>query len=224
MKKHGKAGFWGCEGDVQETSDGEFIMLHDLTTTWATGVNLTVANSTYAQLQELTITNGNNINLYSGLKIPKFEDYLRICKKFGMVPVIDSLQFQGDSSIPNFIALLDKYDLTDKCICTGLNAVGTLRKIRALTIKPVCITHTAGDWAPSSTYFVGVMNELKNAGIGTEYHYYTAEQVEILRNCNSVSMAWTIDDLDEALTCIGYGADIIVTNSLTSLFKEYKNT
>lgn len=224
MKKHGKAGFWGCEGDVRETLDGEFVMIHDPSTERMTGIDLNVNSTNYSTLETLTINAGNNISLYSNLKIPKLEDYLIICKKFGMVPFIDSLAFNSDDSYSRFIELLDKYDLTDKCVLSSYNGLQALRKIRQITDKPTCILNLpANDWSSASVYFVGVMNELKNAGIGIDQSAFTSNQAEILRSCNSIVSTYVLNDVDSAISELNKGADIIITDYLTSLFKEYKS-
>lgn len=222
FEEAGRAGFWGCETDVQETSDGYFILCHNLNTEWATGTNLVIAESTYAQINALTINNGNNISQYAGLKIPLLEDYLKICKKFGMIPFIDSLQIHSDSSWNNFFSLLDKYDLRDKCVFTAYQEPAKLTKIREYTIKSPVILNVGNDWSGNSDYFLGLLNNWKNSGLAVNYVNINSTQIQLLRNNKSIIGAWTIDDLEDANNIIGLGADYIATNSLISLFTEYK--
>lgn len=223
FEEAGKAGFWGCETDVQETSDGYFVLCHNLDTEWATGTKLVIAESTYAQINALTINNGNNISQYTGLKIPLLEDYLKICKKFGMVPFIDSLQINSDSSWNNFFTLLDKYDLKDKCVFSTYQQPVKLTKIRKYTIKSPVILNIGNDWSGNSDYFLGLLNNWNNAGIAVNYINLNSTQTELLRNNKSIIGTWTIDSLEDANDIISLGADYIVTNSLSGTIGQIQS-
>ncbi len=48
-----------------------------------------VADMTYAELMELKVDSGNNIENYPNLKLATLEEYLDVCKEYGLHPIIE---------------------------------------------------------------------------------------------------------------------------------------
>jgi len=82
-------GFWGIETDIHNTSDGELVCIHDATIDRTTDGSGHVNNLTYKEIQNCNIDAGSHISDYPGLKVPKFEEYLSICRQYGAIPVIE---------------------------------------------------------------------------------------------------------------------------------------
>lgn len=85
----GKAKFWGAEADIRKTSDDQFVLMHDPTLKKMCGVNKKVSDMTFSELQDIDINNGRNIKKYPGLKVATLKDYLEVCYKYDMVPIIE---------------------------------------------------------------------------------------------------------------------------------------
>ena len=81
----GKYGYFGAECDIHESSDGEFVLMHDDTINRMTNGKGKVKDYTKDELKKFEIT-GNN---YPYLRIPKLSEYLQVCKNEGVVPVIE---------------------------------------------------------------------------------------------------------------------------------------
>ena len=75
-------GYWGVECDIQETSDGEYVIMHDSTVDRTTSGTGEVSSKTLAEIKALTLTD----SLYG---VPVFEEWLMITKTYGIVPVIE---------------------------------------------------------------------------------------------------------------------------------------
>lgn len=89
----GKAGFWGTECDVWETKhadDGSFdiIIQHDSTFERMCGDTSASNGLTADEVKKLDVTNGANAADYDE-HVCFFSRYLRICKKYDMVPVVE---------------------------------------------------------------------------------------------------------------------------------------
>lgn len=69
-----KLGIEFYEIDVFKTLDGEWVVIHDETTTRTTGVNLNVEQSTLADLKALDQTLLKNASLYGNPKIPTLDE------------------------------------------------------------------------------------------------------------------------------------------------------
>ena len=89
-------GFDYVETDVQFTSDGVPVLLHD-TTINRTGRNpdgsaiettTYLASLTFAQTQEYDFGIWKSAD-YAGTKLPKFEDFIKLCKNIGLTPYIE---------------------------------------------------------------------------------------------------------------------------------------
>ena len=75
-------GYWGVECDIQETSDGEYVIMHDSTVDRTTSGTGEVSSKTLAEIKALTLTD----SLYG---VPIFKEWLMITKTYGIVPVIE---------------------------------------------------------------------------------------------------------------------------------------
>ena len=111
----GKLGYWGIESDLQQTSDGYYVMCHDTTVDRTTDGSGDISGMTLAQIRALHITGD------SSLQIPTFEEYLSICKRYGCVPVIEikSSVTNTKSSFEDVINVVKEFALDDKCIFIG---------------------------------------------------------------------------------------------------------
>lgn len=98
----GKHGYWGAECDVYRTKDGVWIISHDSHTYRMMDKSAFIEKKTYEELMDMNVDNGVNIDKYEDLKICSLEEYLDICKKYNMTPVIE---LKG-KTIPNITAKL----------------------------------------------------------------------------------------------------------------------
>ena len=108
-----KKGFKYVETDVQFTSDNIPVLLHDLSinrtarnmdgTSISSTVN--IADITYAQASgyDFGIYKGNE---YAGTKIPKFEDFIKLCRAVGLHPYIE-LKSDGSYTQAQITGLVD---------------------------------------------------------------------------------------------------------------------
>ena len=74
----GKIGFWGIETDICETSDGQFVCMHDDTLDRTTNGSGAISDYTLDDLSQFQIDYGNYLNTNENLKIPTLEEYISI--------------------------------------------------------------------------------------------------------------------------------------------------
>ncbi len=85
------AGRCGCDGvslDIQPTLDGEWVCISGVSLRPSTGYNGTVSTMTVAQLNELTITNGNGIASYPNEKIPTLRQAIVVANLYNLKLVL----------------------------------------------------------------------------------------------------------------------------------------
>lgn len=104
----------GIETDVQMTSDGIIVCMHDNTIDRTTNGSGKVSDYTFNQLQSFFIDGGNGWSeTYTNkLHIPTFEEYLDICKTYGKVPYVE-LKLISYEGIRKTVDLLHKKGFED---------------------------------------------------------------------------------------------------------------
>ncbi|NLO45680.1 MAG: hypothetical protein GX107_04150 [Clostridiales bacterium] len=92
----GEAGFECAEFDVQETSDGIIVLMHDKKINRMTDGRGFVARLTFKELLEFDIDNGANVKKHETLKIPTLNQALTACGDYGITPVIELKSVSAD--------------------------------------------------------------------------------------------------------------------------------
>ena len=108
--------YYGIETDVQETSDGVLVLMHDLTIDRTTDHTGKVSDYTWKELKKIRIAEGSIgwAPKWEGkLRIPTFKEYLKICRKNGKVPYVE-LKLLSDEGIRNTIRTLHKMGFSDQ--------------------------------------------------------------------------------------------------------------
>ncbi len=108
-------GFYGVEFDIHTTKDGVWILNHDSTIDKMTDGSGEISEKTFEELQEYTIDNGNGIENYENLKLPKLEDALKIIKESTLIPYIE-IKGYNPVAFRNLIDIIDNYGFSDKAV------------------------------------------------------------------------------------------------------------
>ena len=104
----------GIETDVRQTSDGVLVCMHDATIDRTTDGSGNVNSLTFVQLQQYTINGGSGWNeVYRGnLKVPKFSDFLKICRTYDKIPYIELKSLDNDG-VKDVISMLHENGFSD---------------------------------------------------------------------------------------------------------------
>lgn len=211
-------GFWGIETDISETTDGQFVCMHDETLDRTTDGSGNVTDYSLEEINGFKIDFGSNLKITENLKIPTMGEYLAICAKYASVPVIEI------KSIRNYDAFLNEIiasGLESRCVITG--AINDVMEIRARNsrIPVMTIGYTPASYTDNLTDIAQIPD---NRGILYNYPQVEKEAIDILHGQNIYCGVWSIDEDDVALKYLEYGADFIVTNEiparLTSMVNE----
>lgn len=112
-----RADKWATEMDVQYTSDGVAVIMHDLTidrTTTGTGA---VAELTLEEIKAATVDFGANIDKYPNLKVPTLEESITACKRYGIIPVLDCGAILQDNDLAQQLVIdLKRLGIEQRCI------------------------------------------------------------------------------------------------------------
>jgi len=205
----GKLGYWGAECDVRTTSDGNWMVLHDDTVDRMTNGTGKIKNLSIEKVQALNIISGKNIDSYKQIKIPKLEEYLLICNKTGLVPVIEMKPADNVKYYDKFIKAIKKHGNIEKTIVISSSSI-SLNELRKrdtyLTLGLICSNITN-----ENIYYV---KSLGNAFIDSSYHNITKSEISLCHRNNIKVGAWTVDDIVLARDLTQKGVDYLTTNKL----------
>ena len=206
--------YWGAECDVQETSDGKFVIMHDNTVDRMTNGTGSVSSKTLTQIKNLTIDSGNFIKFNPTLRVPTLEEYLQICKECGLIPVIE-LKSIKIASIPNFLDILNSHQVLDCCLIISFDK-SILEAIRMENEK-VEIAYLSNTMTSADITYCSE----KRFHINVEHSAITKALIEEAHKKDVLVGAWTIDDKTTIDILISNGIDFITANGYIR-GKEYE--
>lgn len=224
----GAAGFWGAETDIRKTSDGHFILLHDATFSRMCGVSKKPENMTLEEIRALRITAGNQYETYKNdlraTVVPTLEEYLEVCKKYNMVPVIEiKMTYQRNTSDDLSMQNMEREDMEELFRITNAKmgsrpymfidfdyeTLLVMQNVLPIENRPNITLQYISNSYDSKMHSVCELNgfeyDLKHTGI-------TRTAVRNLRAQGSKVNLWTVDDRDQVENYIIDGIDYITTN------------
>lgn len=207
----GTYGFDSIEADVNETSDGVFILSHDNNLINICGIDKNISELTYAEIKDYNmyhITAGVNVNRYSSyeLRLPTLEEYIDICLKYGCIPQLDIKNLSSFDSVLSLYDILTSYGIENRVIITSFDNL-YLQSLRELDSN---LTLTYG----VSTAEYLDLNWLENDSIGVSVQYSNllTGGYDMYLERNIGMNAYTVNDKKTAGILLERGLDSITTN------------
>ena len=133
----GNRSYYGIETDVHRTRDGRFVCIHDDTTGRVAIDNLRVEESTFDTLRSLVLADTDGVKGRSDLRIPTLQEYVRVCKKYGKVGVLELKTAFEPADIQKIIDIIRGEDYLSGIIFISFN-LNNMIGIRALLPQQPC--------------------------------------------------------------------------------------
>lgn len=213
-------GFWGIETDIYNTLDGELVCIHDKTVDRTTDGTGTVNDMTFKEIQACTIDTGNGISDYPGLKIPKFEDYIAICKQYGAIPVIEVKGIKNNDIkyYKKMLSIIREYGMEDNCMCIGSLECMTI--VRSLTrrIHVQVIVYQGDD--PTDDLLLQIA-ALENSGADFHNTHISSNMIKKCHELGLLVNCWTINDSYIIENFRNLGVDFITSNTYSLSCNPY---
>ena len=207
----GKRGFWAIETDVRRTRDGVLVCCHNATTAARFDRELVVADSTYAELQSVTMAKGKGLENYSAdeLKMPTFAQYLDICEKYGAVPFIESKEMV----IEEIFSELRRRGLMGSSVMSSVNFDHILEARRL--DREIFIHHIF-----SNVDLMHRLAEMGNAGLSYNYPDLDLLPEGLIEQTHACGVKVCLRAGDSIETCVrmfALGLDYIPSNKIYSM-------
>ncbi len=184
--------------------------MHDDTVDRTTDGTGSPSDMTYEEISRLTVDDGNNIENYPNTKVPTLEEYLDVCKKYGLHPVIEIKENADTATIPELAELLKAREEKDMfyVISFGREICVSIKK--AMPELPVYLL--VDDKGLQENIDFAVENHLD----GMDIHVFGPEDYAgKVQKAGLDVFVWTIDDMDNAEKYCKLGVIGITTNCLT---------
>ena len=192
-----------AELDVQQTADGEVIVMHDSNLKRTTGLDKEVWQVTWDEIKDLD--NGSWFDKkYQTVRIPTLEEVLKVCR--GKIHLNIEIKPSGhDKDLEEQVAkLLKKYHMRDTCVVSSLK-YDSLRKIKQAddSIETAYIT--------SVSY--GNFTDLEYAdGYSVESTLLSKGFVNKAQKVGKQIYVWTVNSEERLEKVVGMGIDNVITD------------
>lgn len=192
-----------AELDVQQTADGEVIVMHDSNLKRTTGLDKEVWQVTWDEIKDLD--NGSWFDKkYQTVRIPTLEEVLKVCR--GKIHLNIEIKPSGhDKDLEEQVAkLLKKYHMRDTCVVSSLK-YDSLRKIKGAddSIETAYIT--------SVSY--GNFTDLEYAdGYSVESTLLSKSFVNKAQKAGKQIYVWTVNSEERLEKVVGMGIDNVITD------------
>jgi glycerophosphoryl diester phosphodiesterase len=190
------------EIDVQETSDGEVVVIHDRDLKKVGGVSAAVATSTLQELQQVDIGSWFGEG-FSDQRLPTLKRVLQLCKD--RIKVNIELKYYGAQvQLEQRVAtIVDAAGMADQVMIMSLSLPG-IRKMRRL--RP--------DWTLGllSSVAVGNIAALDVDFLALNARSTSRHLIRRIHRHDKKVMVWTVNDAVGMASMAGRGVDMIITD------------
>lgn len=204
------------ELDVHLTSDDRLVVIHDATTKRTTGVDLTVKELTFEQLQSLDAGSWKG-EQWADEPLPSLEDALATIPD-GRRCFIEIKT--GPESIPALIrAVNDSGKTPEQLVVISFYPETIAEAKRHLPELPMYFLSgfqqdkETGDWTPTTEELINTALDIKADGLNLNFRGpIDEEMLAQIREAGLSLYLWTVDDLDAAQGFVDLGVDGITSN------------
>lgn len=202
--------YYGIETDVHVTADGQFVVIHDDSTAKVSDTDLCVEQSSREALAKVQLYSRGRIPSPTrrDLVIPDLADYIRICRDYGKIPVLELKNRIQTEDIRRMVALIRQLGYLDETVFISFewDNMVDLREM----LPEQKLQFLIKDWDDA------LPEKLKARDMDLDIYYrsLTAERVALLHDLGIRVNVWTCDDPAEAEKLIGWGVDFITSNIL----------
>ncbi|HEY1370519.1 MAG TPA: glycerophosphodiester phosphodiesterase [Gaiellaceae bacterium] len=192
-----RAGADMIELDVQRTSDGAVVVVHDVTLQRIWGLSRRVGETTLAAVRAL----GEGER-----RIPEFADVLAAVD----LPVM--VDFKRTDVVEPALEVVRAAGALERCLFSGGNVEGH-RLLRSLAPE----ARIALTWEDRRLPADALLDELEVEYLNPRFSVVESRMIDAMRERGTGVSTWTIDESRELARALGLGVDAIVTNRMDRL-------
>lgn len=220
----GNRSYWGIEVDARVTGDGEIVLIHNGNLKDVSGVDMEVGTHTLEELQRVTLYDhrhfygmesygitGATGEKRSDLRVPAIGEYIRLCKKYGKVAVVELKSEMTAENIAYIIRQFREQDYMEGVVFISF-MWDSLEEVRRQA--PECPVQYLTD---EKTVFADeFLDKVAEAGFDLDIHIFTTTKKVVERiHARGIKVnVWTCDWPDRAAELVEWGVDYITSDIL----------
>jgi glycerophosphoryl diester phosphodiesterase len=204
-----------CELDIQPTSDGRLLVIHDESTQRTIGVDFKVAEHALSELQKLDAGSWKGAR-WKGEKPPSLEEVIVA------MPTDKQLLIEiktGPEVIPELARVIRASGKEKQLLIHSFDYPACVEARKALPRLPVYFLIASLQdpltkaWSPSIDEAMAKVGKARLDGIGAnDTVLINASAVQKIHSAGWKLNIWTVDQVDEAKRLIDLGVDGLITN------------
>ena len=205
----GNRSYFGIETDVRPTADGHFVLLHDDNAVRCGGDMILPEQSSLQTLQSVQLFERDGSRGRADLRIPTLQDYLRICKCYDKVCVLEFKGYFTEEQMAKALEIVKAEYTLDKMIFISFG-IENLQILRAICPEANCQFLTG-------RYDEELIKLLKDNKMDLDiWSGALTEEAQVKRLLDEGIKVnvWTVDDKDLAEKLISWGVQYITSNIL----------
>ncbi|MBR2019239.1 MAG: hypothetical protein IKA05_02445 [Clostridia bacterium] len=204
----GNRSYFGIETDIHCTSDGNFVLHHDDTTLRLTGVDCEVEKTDFATLRAMRLSDIDGTYGREDLVMPTLEEYIRICKKYEKMAVLELKRHMEEDRVREIIDRIEALDYLGSVIFISFDFdnlvyVRNYRPDQAVQFLFSKLTDEILEKMIAHRFDADVHFKAV-----TPAFVFAMHAAGLLINC------WTVDNPSDAAALVELGVDFITSNIL----------
>ena len=202
----GNRSYFGIETDVHRTADGQFIIIHDDNIKRVAGDEMIVEKTCYETLRAIRLVDKDGAKGRKDLLMPSLREYIRICKKYEKIAVLELKNHFRPADIDSIIAIIREEEYLENTIFISFDLPNMICiRERLPEQKAQFLISEYTDW---------LLETLRKEKLDLDIKYValTKERVDALHAAGIEVNCWTVDTLEDAQRMTEYGVDYITSN------------
>lgn len=214
-----RAGFTHVETDLQKTSDGHFVMLHDTTLdrtcrnasdySKVTG-DIAVSSLTLSQLRANYVLTSSIVRYRK--PVPTLDEFLQVCKTWALHPIAE-IKFTGGSN-SDFAALFAKFN---NALGPGKYTIADFNSVELDYIRTLSATanlqYLGVVGATTQAQIFSHVATKQPAAVSLSWDLVTADTVALARAAGVDLHVWTVPAAD-LNTALEFAQSVVVTDQI----------
>lgn len=202
----GNRSYFGIETDVHRTADGQFIIIHDDNTKRVAGDEMIVEKTCYETLRAIRLVDKDGAKGRKDLLMPSLREYIRICKKYEKIAVLELKNHFRPADIDSIIAIIREEEYLENTIFISFDLPNMICiRERLPEQKAQFLISEYTDWLLETL-------QKEKLDLDIKYVALTKERVDALHAAGIEVNCWTVDTLEDAQRMTEYGVDYITSN------------
>lgn len=194
-------GFSAVECDVEFTSDGVPVLLHDSTIDRTSNGTGNIAELTLEQVRAYDFGSWKSA-AYANEKIPTFEEFIALCKELELHPYIEIKNTISEAYAKTLYDIVAAAEMLDNVTWISFSSVslGLIRDLDNTARLGYVVSDVTSD---TVTVAQGLKTEENEVFIDC-YYSLDADDVSLCKNAGFALEVWTVDSVDTLLALDGY--------------------